>query len=682
MDKEYLEAIRMIDKIYKELYTKDEVVHRVKNKYDKYENIKSYIDRLERIHEKAKYNNNFVNMLKRYYYDKYVIKSENIPDSYYNHQQQLAFERGYGKVEITDEMKKEYQRQIINDQKKSLDIWLDYFFSDDSNYIPMWAKFWSFQGMLKLGPYNKETGKFNKREDNTTGVFADLNREALAISIDYVRKMLNKEKIDDESLEKLVKSGSFKKIYEYVLNNLLKNSADNFKSNDGIWIKYNQGSDHMPLVRSLQGYNTGWCTAGEATAKSQLKGGDFYVYYTKDENEEYKIPRIAIRMEGNSIGEIRGVASNQNIEPSMEKVVEEKIKDFPDKDKYYKKVHDMEYLTYIYELNKNGGNLSKDDLEFLYEISGEIQGFGYRRDPRISEIQNGRDKRKDLSVVFNCSIDEVALNQEESVNDDENQKELFANPDKIVYLYGYIRTDFSKVNFPKLRYITGNGIFYLLKCGEGLENLQVIGGDADFKSLTSALGLGNLKSIGFDAYFDSLTSAKGLENLQSIGGEANFDSLTSAKGLENLQSIGGYANFGSLISAEGLENLQSIGGYANFYSLRSAKGLGNLQSIGKEADFQSLTSAKGLGNLQSIGGEANFGSLISAEGLGNLQSIGGTAWFKSLTNLNGFNNLVIGGNAHFESLTSLDGLENITIGGKLYLNPELQAEYEQTHKKS
>ena len=566
MDKEYIEAIKIMDGLYKELYKSDEVTHRVKNKYAKFDNIKSYIDRLERIHNKAKYNNNFINMLKKYYYDKYVIKPENIPDSYYNHQQQLYFERGYGRVEITDEMKKEYQRQIINDQKKSLDIWLDYFFSDDSNYIPMWAKFWSFQGMLKLGPYNKETGKFNKREDNTTGVFADLNREALAISIDYVRKMLNKEKIDDESLEKLVKSGSFKKIYEYVLNNLLKSNANNTKSNEGIWIKYHQGSDHMPLVKSLQGYNTGWCTAGEATAKSQLKDGDFYVYYTKDENNEYKIPRIAIRMEGNEIGEIRGVAKNQNIEPSMEKVVEEKIKDFPDKDRYYKKVHDMKYLTYLYELNKNGGKLSKDDLEFLYEINEEIQGFGYGKDPRIDEIKKTRNPYKDLSLIYQCNEDEIALNQDE----------LFSNPNKIVCLYDNIETNLKEANFPKLRYIIGNADFWLLR---------------------------------------------------------------SAKGLENLQYIAGYAEFSSLTSDDGLDNLQSIGKSVYFSSLKSVLGLGNLRNIGE------------------------------------------SAYFRSSTNLNGFNNLVIGEEAHFESLTSLDGLENITIGGKLYLNPQLQAEYEQTHKK-
>ena len=49
---------------------------------------------------------------------------------------------------------------------------------------------------------------------------------------------------------------------------------------------------------------------------------------TKDSNGDFKIPRIAIRMFGNSIQEIRGVADNQNLEKSMLKPLEEKLESF------------------------------------------------------------------------------------------------------------------------------------------------------------------------------------------------------------------------------------------------------------------------------------------------------------------------------------------------------------------
>jgi hypothetical protein len=225
--------------------------------------------------------------------------------------------------------------------------------------------------MLNLGYFDKEKNKFYKRTKNTIYPFCDLNREALSKSIDFLIKSLNKEEIEDKDLEIIIKSGSFQKIYTYLLNKVLSDKKNIAKKNIGKWVKYDQGSNYMPLVNSLRGYNTGWCTAGERTAQSQLQNGDFYVYYTLDDNDEYKVPRIAIRMEYGSIGEIRGIAENQNIESDMEKVVEEKIKDFPDKDLYYKKVNDMKMLTEIYNKSLKGLELTKEDLIFLYEINDE-----------------------------------------------------------------------------------------------------------------------------------------------------------------------------------------------------------------------------------------------------------------------------------------------------------------------
>ena len=51
---------------------------------------------------------------------KYVIKEENIPDSYYQAQARIARERGYGDIEITEEINK--SNNILN---KNLDNNLD-----------------------------------------------------------------------------------------------------------------------------------------------------------------------------------------------------------------------------------------------------------------------------------------------------------------------------------------------------------------------------------------------------------------------------------------------------------------------------------------------------------------------------------------------------------------------------
>ena len=68
----------------------------------------------------------------------------------------MALERGYGHVNITESQKQELQKEVIENQKRSLDTWLEYLLSEDAKVYPFWAKYWAFQGMLKLGNYNKE----------------------------------------------------------------------------------------------------------------------------------------------------------------------------------------------------------------------------------------------------------------------------------------------------------------------------------------------------------------------------------------------------------------------------------------------------------------------------------------------------------------------------------------------
>ena len=283
--------------------------------------------------------------------------------------------------------------QVRKDQKSTLDLWIDYFMSEDAMY-PTWFKVYALKGMLGLSTFDKEKQEFGKRTDKTTSSFIDLNMEALSKVYDILKGEIGENNLTDEELEILSKGESFKKLYTYYLTNQYSKIIDNDET-EGIWIKYDMGSDYIPLWESLQGKNTGWCTAGKETAKTQLAGGDFYVYYTKDENGEYKSPRIAIRMNGkNEIGEVRGTSKNQNLESNMEPILDKKLEEFPDKEKYKKKVHDMKFLTLIEEKQKNNLELSLDDLKFLYEVDSKIEGFGYQDDPRIEEIISKREKKR------------------------------------------------------------------------------------------------------------------------------------------------------------------------------------------------------------------------------------------------------------------------------------------------
>lgn len=397
--------------------------------------------------------------LKDFYYSEYVIKPENIPDSYFENQRRIAREEGRGDIEITPQIKQELTETIIKDQKASLDTWINYFVSPDADAYPIWSKYWSFRSMLRLSNYDKEKKAFSTRSKDTVSPFPDLNREALAYVVDVIDERINNKytayvpiKDNAPKLQELLSKEDFGKLYAYAIENITPAETNELFITEGKWVKYPKGSDHIPLVNSLQGKGTGWCTAGESTAEIQLKGGDFYVYYSKDRSGKPAIPRAAIRMEEDKIAEVRGIAFEQNLDPYIQDVVEKKLDGFPDKEKYKKKTADMKLLTQIDNKQKKGEGLTKDELEFLYELYARIEGFGYQEDPRIKEIKGERNKRQDYALIFNCKPDQVALSEKElnqkttvfdgSFNYRFGSKELYPSLTSVV---GYVYLRYNQV---------------------------------------------------------------------------------------------------------------------------------------------------------------------------------------------------------------------------------------------
>ena len=538
----------MISKVYSNLHNSDRVLKASNVSDKKRERLLKYFERLEELHNKVSETKsvNGEKLLKSFYYDLYVIKPENIPDAYFQNQVRLARERGYGNIELTEEDKRRITEEVIDDQKKSLDKWIEYFlYDEESKSYGMWEKYWVFQGLQNLGKYDKETSKFSKRDKTTVYPFPPVEREYIFTTLKLMEDFL-KDKKGEEDIKQALSTGNFKLLYEYVIKQSFLKGEHQSNSTDGKWIKYEQGSDYNILRDSLQGYYTGWCTAaGENFAKDQLAGGDFYVYYSLDKNGEAKVPRIAIRMDGkDKIGEIRGIADNQNMEPEMMSILEEKLKEFPDRDKYLKKENDMKLLTLIDKKVNNNIDLTLDELKFLYEIDGKITGFGYGKDPRIEEIKRKRNKRRDYSLIFNVKEEEVALSQKEWLN----------NPKKFKALLGNIDLD-SLTNAEGLvlpQYVTGSINLFSLASADGLVLPQYVGGDLSLYSLASADGLVLPQYVGRNIVLFSLASADGLVLPESIGGSIHLNSLTSAEGLVFPESIGGNIFLDSLTSAEGL----------------------------------------------------------------------------------------------------------------------------------
>ena len=372
-----------------------------------------YMERLENIflngdEEKRARN---IEMVRDKLYDAFIIKHDDVPESYFDLQKRVLRERGQHVAEIDEATREQMIQVIIEDQKKSLDSWIDYLSSSDAVY-PTWFKYFVFRNVTKLSQFDKELGKFKERTKATTAPFPDIYREALAQVADlYESAQRDKTLWKDKDFQEFI-SKKFPTQYAEKIQATLEHSQEDKEQIKGIWVKYNQGDEEgaTKLYKSLENKGTGWCTAGHSTAKTQIESGDFYVFYSYDKENNPSNPRLAIRMNGkNTIGEVRGILQHQEVEPILQDVLDEKLSTFgPEADKYTKKSSDMKRLTAIeHAINKNTP-LTPNDLRFLYEIDTPIEGFGYDRDPRIAELLAKRNRREDIQTLYNCEPQYIA----------------------------------------------------------------------------------------------------------------------------------------------------------------------------------------------------------------------------------------------------------------------------------
>jgi hypothetical protein len=238
---------------------------------------------------------------------------------------------------------------------------------------------------------------------------------------------LNEERSEELAIEliKRLNTKDFAKLYAFAQVECAGNLDR--KSLEGEWVKYVKGSDPSLLEDGLKGKSTGWCTA-EGAAEEQLANGDFYVFYTKNKAGVPTEPRIAIRMDSDRIAEIRGVNPRQELEPELVETAREKYQHLPGAQKYEKADKDMKRMTALYqkyfhvdpktkEKTLLSPTLTKEDIRFLYEIDEKIDGFGYDKDPRITEILETRDMLTDIIHLFNRRPEQVSLTEEEAVSD-------------------------------------------------------------------------------------------------------------------------------------------------------------------------------------------------------------------------------------------------------------------------
>src|SRR3990172_7708593 len=413
--------------------------HEGKSAHTKQERVDAYMDRLEGISEDER----GFSLLKYKILDRFTINTDDeetlssLAQGLYESEKKQAIEQGRGadvqRLESQAGNVVKYYKPLIEEkaeiQRQTLSSWLDYLQENDAKQ-PMWFRYFVVRNLGQMGIFDKERMTYSKRTPKTIAAFPELNSEALGWVYKRLAGIDQEEAIDPNDpqteekkdyLGKIIQSKDFPKLY--ALAQVETAGKLNRQTIEGEWRKYDQGSDYHFLENDLKGKGTGWCTA-EGSASAHLQGGDFYVYYTKGADDKYTDPRVAIRMEGDNVGEVRGVNHRQELEPELVDIAQERYHELPGGEIYDKKAADMKEMTAIYnkcfKIDKGTGEkiylnpaLTKDELTFLYEINFPIEGFGYDKDTRIAELRNKRDPKEDAPIVFECQPEEIAWSEQE-----------------------------------------------------------------------------------------------------------------------------------------------------------------------------------------------------------------------------------------------------------------------------
>ena len=401
----------------------------VKGPTTKEDRIDAYLNRIDKLifAEDPEKSNRAISLLRKMVLDEYVYPhKEKMAKGATAVEEKAAHDLGIEAYYDEDTLR-ERGEIAVKDLEGSLDQWIDYLSNPAEPYSTQF-RYYAFRNILGLGRYDKDKGEFPKRSAGTSLLFPDVDRSALGYLQDMIKAGYEPEFLAGYRAGQ-EKAGApqdllltKEKALEFAKMPFAKQYAESIRQKGeinpelliqtkGEWRKFPQGSNPTDLWQSLQNKGTAWCTTGYATAETQLKGGDFYVYYTLDRQGNPAIPRIAIRMQGYSIGEVRGVADkDQNLEGNMTEIAEGKMRELPGWERYQKVSSDMRLMTQIEKKIKQGQTLIKEDLIFLYEINGKIEGFGYEEDPRIKELRGQRNLDEDMPVVFGCEKSQIARN--------------------------------------------------------------------------------------------------------------------------------------------------------------------------------------------------------------------------------------------------------------------------------
>lgn len=216
-----------------------------------------------------------------------LVQTENITESTWRSLQRENRNHGGGDIELTPQLKEMTAQQYRDVQLGELEDIANYLSAEECPY-PRWYKIYVWNGLTNLSRKTKniENGfpVLQKRDKTTTAGFPKLSPAAIAkvydditsyydIATDAKEAAKSTDKTDG-TVEKLVKNGSFAKLYSYELSRLTKSVEVPEKTEDvhGEWIEYDLNHINN-LTEAAEG--TPWCIVSPTVARNYLKYGSF-----------------------------------------------------------------------------------------------------------------------------------------------------------------------------------------------------------------------------------------------------------------------------------------------------------------------------------------------------------------------------------------------------------------------
>ena len=366
-------------------------------------------------------------------------------------------EQGLPPAEYTEsEMNKDYER-LRQNQIDSINSWTEYL-SNKETPFPTWFKIYAFDSVIKMGTYNHEDGKYEKRDKSTIAPYPNVSSAALALTLDAVNNFFGQDKekwftehTDDDQLNAVVKSGNFGKIYTHFFNETYKPIPTPERTEDieGEWFDFLPGQE-TELAEASQG--TPWCIASEHMGEHYLKTNDhtikdnkarFKLFKLKNENSIDGMSKTAcasIRFDTQGrVAEVSGLAngSSQAIEDSLVPVVEQEAFKYPlDPEKYFKeKFRDKKELIRLQDKAKKGEELTLDEYAFLYEKDRKIFTLDTHGgpDPKIAELRNFYNLLRLLQSDNKDALGQDMLMQKlDCVLENSDSSDIIANLDTLL----------------------------------------------------------------------------------------------------------------------------------------------------------------------------------------------------------------------------------------------------------